>query len=212
VLYPLSAHPQEHPESWAEAAARGPGTIAVVNIDNAPVGAPSAGPNGDIAGAIRSLAAAGVRPVGHVSLGYATRPIVDILGEIAKWSMLPVAGLFFDHAPAGPYQIGPVVASVRAARRAGLGLVVLNPGVPVDSVYRRLEATICTFEGSWAEYRDWSAAETAPGDGHLVFGVPRGEWGAARALIIARGAGLMLVTDRTTPYSGFPDPVAVAAR
>ncbi len=98
--------------------------------------------------------------------------------------------------------------AVRAARRAGLNVVVLNPGVPVDPVYRRLDATICTFEGTWAEYlaghgRPGGAGGLAdgcrPGDGHLVYAVPTADLAAARALLAARRAGLVLVTDRPAP-------------
>ena len=144
---------------------------------------------------------AGVHPLGHVSLGYATRPLGDVLAEITHWAALPVRGVFLDHAPAGPYQVGPVVHAVRAARRSGLATVVLNPGIPVDPSYRRLEATICTFEGSWSAYLAWSGEGAVAGDGHLVFDVPRHEWEAARALIAARHAGLFLITDRHPAYS-----------
>jgi hypothetical protein len=162
---------------------------------------PDAEPWTALAEGIARLTGAGVQPLGHVTLGYATRPLVDVLGDIARWAVLPVVGIFLDNAPAGPFQVGPVVHSVRAARRAGLTTVVVNPGVPVDPIYRRLEATICTFEGSWGEYVEWTAEGTEPGDGHIVYGVPPYEWGVAWALIGARRAGLVLVTDRTTPYA-----------
>jgi hypothetical protein len=116
--------------------------------------------------------------------------------------VLPVAGIFLDHAPAGPFQLGPVVHAVRAARRAGLRTVVLNPGVAVDPVYRRVEATICTFDGSWREYVALPAGRCQPGDGHLVYGVP--DLAAARELALARGAGLLLATQQATPALGDP--------
>ena len=50
-------------------------------------------------------------------------------------------------------------------RRAGLARLVLNPGVPVDPMYRALDAAICTFDGPWFEYRDWSGEDAMAGDG-----------------------------------------------
>jgi hypothetical protein len=137
-----------------------------------------------------------------VSLGYATRPLDDVIGELDRWAALPVVGVFLDHAPAGRHQIGPVVHAVRAARRCGLHRLVLNSGLPVDPTYRRLDATICTFEGSWNEYRAWSGDGSQPGDGHLVFGVPPAERDIARALVVARRAGLLLVAEQAAAYAG----------
>ncbi len=153
---------------------------------------------------VERLVASGVHALGHVSLGYATRPPGDVITEINGWAVVPVVGVFLDHAPAGPYQIGPVAHAVRAARRAGLREVVLNPGVTVDPLYRLLDATICTFEGSWTDYQAWSAEDAAAGDGHLVFGVPPHESGVARTLAATRRAGLLLITDRPSAYSDSP--------
>src|SRR5215472_7556529 len=154
-----------------------------------------------VAGLTR-LSAAGVPALGHVSLGYAVRSPAEVYAEIAGWSVLPVTGIFLDHAPSGPFQLGPVVHAVRSARRAGLRPVVLNPGVAVDPVYRRVEATICTFDGSWLEYVALPAGRCQPGDGHLVFGVP--DLAAARELAAARRAGLLLATRQTTTTLGGP--------
>jgi hypothetical protein len=146
------------------------------------------------------MRAGGASPLAHVSLGYATRPVGEVAEEIAYWARYPFVGVFLDHAPSGPYQVGPVVAAVRAAQRNGLGWPVLNAGVPVDPAYRRLEVTVCTFEGSWSDYLLWPAEECLPGDGHLVFDVPAGQLGVARGLAQARRAGLALVSARTTAY------------
>jgi hypothetical protein len=196
--------PLDDPSGWADAAA--PGIDAVIAMaPHAIAMAPRAIANGGAARAeivegIDRLVAAGARPLGHVSLAFATRPLAAILDEISHWAVLPVIGVFFDHAPAGPYHLGPVVRAVRTARRYGLDPVVLNPGVPVDPTYRGIEATICTFEGTWTEYTAWSADEEfAPGDGHLVFDVPRAQWQAARALSASRRAGLVRVTDGPAP-------------
>lgn len=180
VLLPLA----NDPDGWTEAQ---PGMVPVLRVQATRALIP----------AIERMVGRGVRPLAQVSLGYATRPMADVLAEIAGWSALPVAGVFLDHAPAGPYQVGPVVYAVRAARRAGLSMIVLNPGVPVDPVYRRLDATICTFEGSWAQYQQWDGGTA--GDGHLVYDVPKAQRDAAWELGVARRAGLILLSPDRVP-------------
>lgn len=197
---PLWSTPTEDPVSWAAATAHGLHGVAVVG---------SACSLRDIG----LLHAAGLEVLGYLSLGYATRRVADILTEVTEWARRPVTGIFFDHAPSGPYQIGPVVQAVRAARRYGLATAVLNPGVPVDPIYRRLDALMCTFEGDWDDYRSRTTADLRPGDGHLVLGVPQEDWDAAFALTSARGAALRLVTDRATtwPTSFAPDADSIGA-
>ena len=48
-------------------------------------------------------------------------------------------------------------------------MIVLNPGAPVDPIYRRLGAAICTFEGTWLSTSDGSDERAEPGDGHLIY-------------------------------------------
>ena len=219
TLLPLFTAPDEDPKAWSEAASLGPvGAVVVINLPADSIDRARPRRWATVAAGIDRLAAAGVEPLGHVSLGYATRPVVDLLADITRWAVLPVAGIFLDHAPAGPFQIGPVALAARIARRAGLERIVLNPGVPIDAIYRRLDVTVCTFEGPWSEYRDWSGEDSEPGDGHLVYAVPPAERDAALALLANRGAGLGLVTDRPGPYLGSsapaadPTPAAAGAR
>jgi hypothetical protein len=99
-----------------------------------------------------------------------------------------------------------VALAVRVARRAGLSTVVLNPGVPTDPLYRDLGVPICTFEGSWVEYRRWSGDGARPGDGHLVHSVPVDALATAWALLRERRAGWGLVTQLRppAPYAALP--------
>ena len=124
-------------------------------------------------------------------------------------------GIFLDQAPTSPFCLGPVALAIRVARRAGLTTVVLNPGVPTDPLYRDLGVPICTFEGSWLEYRRWSGEGSLPGDGHLVHSVPAESLVEAETQLRERYAGWGLVTDRTPPhpYAGLPSwlPVLAAA-
>lgn len=195
----VCGHPDENPAGWDEAARLGPGGLAVINLPPRLVAGRDTAAWAAMVQAIDRLVDHGIEALGHVSLGYATRPLVDLVGELTHWAVLPITGIFLDHAPAGPYQIGPVAFAGRVARRAGLRTIVLNPGVPVDPLYRRLDATLCTFEGSWPEYQEWSGEDGRPGDGHLVYGAPPTDWDAVRDLMAARGAGLGLITDRGGP-------------
>ncbi len=163
----------------------------MISADHDEPGEPGSGPGAGLA----RLASAGVRALGHVSLGYGTRPLPDVRSAISAWARLPVAGVFLDHAPAGPFHLGPVVQAVRAARRDGLHTVVLNPGVPADPAYRRLAVVICTFDGPWDAYVDLSLDGVEPGDGHIVFGVPAEREKQALDLAAARSAELVLISS-----------------
>jgi hypothetical protein len=188
--------PALDPSAWADALAPSADVVPIINL---PVPAEHQAP---LRRGLERLVMAGASPLAQISLGYATRPVTDVVAEIMAWARYPVTGVFFDHAPSGPYQVGPVVVAVRTAQRLGLTTLVLNAGVPVDPVYRRLDATVCTFEGSWTEYVTWCDESAVDGDGHIVFDVPVGEFPAARGLIMARRAGLALVSARATAYPG----------
>jgi hypothetical protein len=159
----------------------------------------------DLRAGLTRLIVARSRPLARVSLAYGTRTLTDVLDEIAWWAALPVCGFFFDHAPTSPYQVGPLARAIRVARRAGLGDFVLNPGIAVDPMYRDLPATICTFEGTWTQYRGRAADSFVAGDGQLVLDVPHADLPLARATTLARGAGLFLASSAA---SLFPEPVS----
>jgi hypothetical protein len=204
-LVTLTAIPALDAAAWDAACALGAGGVPIIDVHPA-----DATDEGDLRAGVERINAAGGEPLGYVSLEYATRPVADVLAEIRRWAAVPLAGLFLDHAPSGPFQIGPVVQAVRRARRRGLATIVINAGAPVDPVYRRLEATLCTFEGSWTEYQAWSGDRSRAGDGHLVVGVPAHEVGAARRLAATRRAGLVSIRVRTTVYPGQRQPVTAA--
>jgi Spherulation-specific family 4 len=161
---------------------------------------PSGRPVAQLARAAFRLADAGVAALGLVRLDYGVRAMAQVRADIAGWASLPVVGVFLDEAPAGPFQLGPAVVATRAARHRGLATVVLNPGVPVDPAYRQLDATVCSFAGSWRAYRAWDGHGSRPGDGHLVHDVPQAEAEQAWDLITRRRAGLAMVSSTGWPY------------
>jgi hypothetical protein len=196
TLLPLFAHPQEDPTAWRAAVAAAATLIVVVrDPDSDPV----------VAAATAELAGAGAVALGHVDTVFATRPVPDLLAEVRRWAGLRAAGVFLDRVPTSPFSIGPVALATRAARRAGLQ-VVLNPAAPADRLYRELGTAVCSFEGPWRDYQRWTGQGAQPGDGHLVHSVPRQAHRQAWALLRERAAGFGLVTERTAPnpYGGAP--------
>lgn len=193
VLVPLDVDSAADPATWQAVASRSGNLTAVV-------------PEPRFAEVAYRLAGARVALLGRVDAGYATRPVADLRGEVERWAGLPVTGVFLDRTPTSPFSVGPVAVAVRSARRAGLSTVVLNPGLPPDPLYRELGVPICSFDGSWAQYRRWSGDGSAPGDGHLVHSVPATSLPAAHELLRERQAGFGSVTDRKppAPYAGLP--------
>lgn len=192
TVLPLFSHPSVDASAWRAAAAAGDRLTVVVQPPSDP----------ELAEAVAALAAARVPVLGYVDARYATGALPDLLDDVVRWARQPVGGVWLDHCPTSPFSLGPVALATRVARRAGLGRVVLNPGVPTDPLYRELGALICTFEGSWRDYRRWTGDGSRRGDLHLVHSVPVEELAAARALMARRGAG-GLVTD-LPGYAGVP--------
>jgi hypothetical protein len=199
-LVPLYVHPREDAHAWDPDALAG--ATVVVNVANGP----GSTVDDEYVAATARLAGAGIPMLGYVDLGYAARPIADILDDIERWTDYPMAGVFLDQAPTSPFSIGPVALAIRVARRARLFVAVLNPGTPADPVYRELGVPICAFEGSWDDYQAWSGLGAQPGDGHLVHSVPRDQLATVRKVMGWRGAGFGLVTDRERPdpWDGLP--------
>lgn len=180
-------------------AAHGPAFTVVVDVADGP----GTGRDPVYTAAMSRLAGAGVRLLGRVDLAYGTRPLRDLIADADRWAGYPVHGVYLDRAPATPYAVGTVARAVKAARRAGLAEVVLNPGVVPDPIYRGLHLPMCVFDGTWLEYQHWSAEGARPGDGHLVHDVPPWDLDRAAQLQLERGAGFGVVTDL-----GPPDPFA----
>ncbi|HET6213378.1 MAG TPA: spherulation-specific family 4 protein [Micromonosporaceae bacterium] len=212
-LVPLYVHPSTDPGAWQpgawRAVAGAGGVTVVVNVSDGP----GRGPDPAYRAATEVLARAGVPMLGYVDLGYAGRPLSDLLDDVAHWADYPVRGVFLDQAPASPFSVGPAALAVRAARRLGLPEVVLNPGTVPDRLYRDFGAKLCVFEGGWADYQAWSGAGGQPGDGHLVYAVPPADLPYARRLLADRGAGFGLATDLAppAPYGGLPSALPMAA-
>ena len=135
----LFADPLADPARW-DAALEYPGPLIVV-VDVAH--GPGSGRHPLYTQAIGRLAQAGRTVLGYLDLALGTRPPSEVRREVGRWSGYQVDGIFFDQMPVSPFSIGPVAMAVRAARRAGLGPLVLKPIGHPDPLYRVLDATIC---------------------------------------------------------------------
>jgi hypothetical protein len=195
----LAAHPLDRPYVWDVLGRLGDGVTVAVSVADGP----GSGRDPVYTQAMIRLADTGARIIGYVSAANAVRPVADVIDDINRWAGYPVTGIFLDHTPVSPFAIGPVAIAVQTAQRAGLDHIVLNPGAPPDPTYRDLDVGICSFDGSWREYRRWSGAGGRLGDGHLVHAVPPWDFEEAMAALAERGAGFGLVTDL-----GAPDPYA----
>lgn len=199
LLLPWYPAPAAEPATWPaclQADAAGTRRYVVIDDPTDPV----------ILETAERLVKAGVVVLGRVATGFALRPLAELLDEVEQWAGSPATGVLLDEAPTSPFSLGPVRLATRVARRVGLPTVLLNPGVPTDPLYRALGLPLCTFEGSWLEYRRWNREGSYPGDGHLVHSVPVDALPAAWRLLQERGAGFGLVTDRSPPaaYAELP--------
>jgi hypothetical protein len=135
----LFADPLADPAGWDAAAGyRGP-LVVVVDVAHGP----GSGRHPLYTQAIGRLAEAGRTVLGYLDLAMGTRPVREVRREVGRWAGYQVHGIFFDAAPTSPFSIGPVAMAVRAARRAGLGPLMLKPVGRPDPLYRMLDATIC---------------------------------------------------------------------
>lgn len=161
--------------------------LLVVN----PASGPGAAPDPTYRRAIDAARARGVRVVGYVPTGWATRPRGAVEADIARYAeWYGVEGVFLDEAAADE-------ASLPYYRGLPAEFVVLNPGVVPARGYFDVADVVVTFEGPFAEYR---AHE--PPDGidparvaHLVYDAPR-----SRALEPGASVGYVYFTSGTLPH------------
>ena len=196
MLIPLYVHPLDDPAAWQPHRFLA-GVSLVINVHNGPGAVRDAA----YLDATRQLNRAGVPTLGYVDLDYGARLNGDVWRDIVGWSPYRVGGVFFDRVPSDWAGVDYVAQVVRAVR----GTVVLNPGTGCHAAYGALADVVCTFEGSWADYRrrdlgrDWSNAA------HLVYGVPPAELAEAQALLETRAChGLVTDLDLPLPYAGLP--------
>jgi hypothetical protein len=203
MLLPLYVHPLEDRDAWESLCQADEPVTTIVNVHNGP----GRGRDEAYAVAIARLHTVGVRMLGYVDLDYGERTNGEVWCDIVGWARYPVGGIFFDRTPSDASGLRYVTQVVRGVR----GSIALNPGTRCLPGYAAIADLVCTFEGGWQSYLDYSVSSGLPGGGdwpnaaHLVYGVPPGCLDAATALLRSRAAhGLVTDLDAPLPYAGLP--------
>jgi spherulation-specific family 4 protein len=203
----------------------GGGGLAVANLANGP----GTAYDRRLAGAIRSASDAGIRVLGYVDTGYfgvTGRPTragattigawrgqarADIDAWYSRYGGDGLAGVFFDRALAdcgtGDAHVTLYTDLDRYAKDHHGALTVDNPGRAPEECYARAADVLVTFEGTYADYRGWTAPgwELCPRGPvrfwHLVYATGAADVAEAMALSRQRNASFVYVTP-----DGLPNP------
>jgi hypothetical protein len=145
----------------------------------------------------------GVLVAGYVDTEYGARPGAEIVAEARAYAeRYGIRGVFADQVPSGRDHLPASTALAADLRAAGLGPLLLNPGVRPDEGYLEIADVVVTFEGSWETYRAQRPVEDRSGRArrwHLVHGTPVGVVPATREWVRLAGADHGYVTDRRLP-------------
>ena len=123
---------------------------------------PNSGPgianNQDYALTIAQSKVNGLRVIGYVSTGYASRPLSAVQDEIEKYySWYGVDGIFLDEVATDIGHVAYYKTLAGNIRAHATGLVVLNPGTMPDEQYIALADTTVVFEGTARSYSSFVA-------------------------------------------------------
>lgn len=197
-VVPAYFHPTDHPESWRTLAALGPQlALAILNPDSGPGLAVDARYLEPIA----AVHAAGGAVVGYVDTGYGRRPASAVLRDLAAYrSWYGLRGGFLDQVSAGREYVAHYRRLIIAARRMGMDLIALNPGVTPAPEYADMADVVVTFEGPWAAYgdhvtADWTRRHPPERFCHLVHSTPLAELASVHELARGRHAGAVYATE-----------------
>ncbi|MFG2196689.1 spherulation-specific family 4 protein [Streptomyces sp. NPDC048639] len=232
IAVPAYIYPSDN--AWGKLHNPAPGAGLIVAN---PASGPGTGRDPAYAEAIRDAHDAGKKVIGYVDTGYfgttgwavpgtddsSTSAWMDAVKEnVDSWYRLygdsGVGGIFFDDAlnDCGPSSgstahvdlYEEIQAYVKSKDPAAH--VAANPGTHPDECYADAADTLVTFEGSYAQYEDWSPSswETAVAPSkiwHLVYETDQSRMPGAISLSKDRNAGYVYVTDDdNTPVDGLP--------
>jgi hypothetical protein len=199
-VIPAYFHPTDHPDAWHALAELGSNlTFAILNPDSGPGRAVDTRYHEPIA-AVRS---AGGGVIGYVDTDYGRRPGSAVLRDLAAYrSWYGLRGGFLDQVPTGREHLAHYRRIITAARRIGIDVITLNPGVPPAPEYADLADIIVTFEGPWLAYGDHVAADWIrrhPPERfcHLVHSTPLGQLASVHDGARGRHAGAVYATELT---------------
>jgi Spherulation-specific family 4 len=200
LVIPAYFHPATDPAGWTALAALGPKLgFAILNPDSGPGRAV----DDSYLEPIAAIRAAGGDVVGYVDTAYGRRPGSAVLRDLAKYrAWYGLRGAFLDQVPAGREHLAHYRRIIAAARRIGLDLIALNPGLTPDPGYADLADMVITFEGPWVAYRDhvvadWTRRHPPERFCHLVHSTPFAELAPVLDGAQGRHAGAVYATELT---------------
>ena len=139
--------------------------------------------------------------LGYVSTGWGSRPVTQVLQDIAAYrTWYGLHSIFLDEAASSAGSLAYYQALAEVVRGVSGALVALNPGTVPDEAYATLADLLVLFEGSYDQYRSWAPPawqEYYPRERfwHLVYATPRRRADAALRTADRRSAGVVYVTD-----------------
>src|SRR5437762_2098871 len=110
------------------------GVIAIVNPSDGPGGSASSGYTSGIA----RLNAAGIKVIGYVATGYASKTAAVVEADIDRWKAFypgQLAGIFFDEQSNRAADVAHYRELSQYAKTHGLSFTVGNPGTDTDPSY-----------------------------------------------------------------------------
>lgn len=126
-----------------------PSALVIVNPDNGP-GAVKQKP---FAQAIVRLRRAGIRVLGYVPTGYASRDASIVRAEIDRYAAwYRVSDIFLDEVSSTEAELPYYAALSASLRTLPNRLIVFNPGMVPAPGYFDLADIVVTFEGRYADY------------------------------------------------------------
>lgn len=201
LAVPAYFHPARDAAAWALLATRAPGVgLVVVN--------PCSGVGEGVDPAYLPLCAGPWRPVlaGYVDTAYATRPLREVVREIAAYrERYGIGAIFADRVPSDVAHVGYYRG---LGSLLGPDRLVLNPGTVPHAGYLEIADVVVTFEDTGAAHARAQPAAPAGRAAvcHLVHDAPSATHRTVLARAARRGATYAFVTDRRlpSPWGGLP--------
>jgi Spherulation-specific family 4 len=200
------------PDAMARLADR-PATrrVAIVN----PANGPGSEARPSLRRAIDALRRSGTRVLGYVHTSYGSRDAALVTADVGRWrAWYGVDGVFLDESAESEDLLAHYASLIRAARAAGMDLVVLNPGLVPARGYFEIADVVVTFEGPYRAYAaavrrmpDWLRDLPPRRSANLIHGASRAQ---AMQAVAAAPAGWFFATSGAMPNPWSPLPAYLA--
>ena len=150
------------------------GVVAVVN----PASGPGAAVDSAYAAGIARLSAAGIKVLGYVATGYATKTAAVVEADIDRWNAFypgQLGGIFFDEQSDRAGDVSFYKGLSQYAKSKGLAFTVGNPGKDTAESYIGALDTMLIYESaglpSTSQMGGWHASYAPSNFGVIPYGV-----------------------------------------